>query len=319
MKIKELKIRDFRGIDKLDLKFVSHNDKAIRTPILAGPNGCGKTSVLEACLLLLRKDSLLPKKDKRGYVRKGKTDFHLSGIIEYGGENVSIERTSEMKSATARPELPLNDIYVEYFSSWRYPKLVGGVTVTAGKRGKRPSETEENRLWLLKQYLVNLTASKAFGDSPDTASKEKAAYDRLNNIWKQFYPGRNERFVAKKAGEDVSEGFELFLEGRLKHRIPVDDLSSGEIEVFSLMGQSIRKSYDNCLVLIDEPELHLHPSWHRAIIRVFKDIFDEAQIICATRSQEILDSVYSYERFTLLPENDLRTKRVFSHETQEEQ
>ena len=47
-----LSIRDFRGIDRLDLDFRGPDGHPNSLVVLAGPNGCGKTAVLEAALIL---------------------------------------------------------------------------------------------------------------------------------------------------------------------------------------------------------------------------------------------------------------------------
>jgi len=74
---------------------------------------------------------------------------------------------------------------ISYYSSWRYPRLVGSVSVTSGKRGKRPSDTEDNRLRRLKQYLVNLTARKGFESAGSPAAVRETpedAFSRLNRM-----------------------------------------------------------------------------------------------------------------------------------------
>ena len=50
--ITSLSIRDFRGIDRLELDFRGPDGHPNSLVVLAGPNGCGKTAVLEAALML---------------------------------------------------------------------------------------------------------------------------------------------------------------------------------------------------------------------------------------------------------------------------
>jgi recombinational DNA repair ATPase RecF len=49
-----LKLRDFRGIDSLDFDFRDPDGLPINLVVLAGPNGSGKTAVLEAALILAK-------------------------------------------------------------------------------------------------------------------------------------------------------------------------------------------------------------------------------------------------------------------------
>lgn len=338
MKITEIQINNLMGIENLSLKFRHPNGRPLDMVVLAGPNGCGKTSLLEACILVLGRKDLLPNpREISQYIRKGAdqfsmfanfmmsdgrtgsakiiqgdeerigTEFYLSGLTQALKERVvtqkEVDSVSKAEQMVEKFQIP-----AKYFSSWRYPKLVGSIPVSIGDKSEKTSDTEDNRLYRIKQRLINLTATKAFEDDQDIIAEEKSAYEAINDLWTYFYPTKNERFVAKRVSRDALDGFDIFLEGRASEPVPLDHLSSGEIEVFTLIGQKIIAPVSEGVILIDEPELHLHPSWHRVILRALKKIFSGNQIICATHSQEILDSAYSYERFTLLPEHDPRIR-----------
>ncbi len=51
--IRSIEITNFRRIDSLRVDFHGPGEGASDIAVLAGPNGCGKTSVLEACLISL--------------------------------------------------------------------------------------------------------------------------------------------------------------------------------------------------------------------------------------------------------------------------
>lgn len=300
MKIKSLSIDNFRGIKHLSLNFADEKGNGRDLAILAGVNGCGKTSILEAILVLLGRKELLPSRIPQGKadIMAGSNDYEISAIFEFGGKEVNVVKTSgngmpaeQLKAFNQEAE----KIPVEYFSSWRMPKLVGSVSVTIGKKGKRPVDSMENRLWRLKQYLVDLTARKSFIKSDeDREFTEKSLQDalkKLNRIWYLMYPKRAETLAAEVAGADVSEGFDLFLSGRNRERIPADSLSSGEIELLTMLGRFIKDDFSDGIVLVDEPELHLHPSWHRIIVSALKEFLPNAQIIVATHSPLVLSDI----------------------------
>ena len=48
---------------------------------------------------------------------------------------------------------------------------------------------------------------------------------------------------------------------------------------------------ENSIILIDEPELSLHPKWQQRIVDVYRKIGENNQIIIATHSPHILGSV----------------------------
>ena len=79
----------------------------------------------------------------------------------------------------------------------------------------------------------------------------------------------------------------------------INDLSSGEKQLF-LRTLSIKMlEPKNSIILIDEPELSLHPKWQQRIIEVYKKIGENNQIIIATHSPHILGSVSSENIFIL--------------------
>ena len=79
-----------------------------------------------------------------------------------------------------------------------------------------------------------------------------------------------------------------------------DGLSSGQKEIIStlfLIWEHTRKHPG--IVLIDEPELHLNPEWHRAFIRSLHEIAPRNQYIIATHSEDIFASVAPERRILL--------------------
>ena len=73
----------------------------------------------------------------------------------------------------------------------------------------------------------------------------------------------------------------------------ITGLSSGEKQLF-LRALSLKfLEVNNSVILIDEPEISLHPQWQRKIIDVYKSIGENNQLIIATHSPHIVGSVKS--------------------------
>ena len=311
MKIKGIEIKNFRGIESLKLDFTDPSGNALDLVVLAGPNGCGKTSVLEACVLALGSEEMQrqcakPESDLR--IGAQNFEFFIYPWIN-GQEARPIHKINKWRSSIPYPDDFYEEIRLEYFSSWREPKLVGSVPVTAGKKRKKSKDSENSRLSQIKEFLINMTARKAFEQASINDENFGDPFERINKSWQYFYPYKKEEFVAKPASKTIGEGFDLFLSDESSGKqIPVDALSSGELEILTMLGWFSINDFEEGIVLIDEPELHLHPAWHRAIIRALRSVLPKTQIICATHSAEILDSAYSYERFTLLNDEDPRIR-----------
>lgn len=302
MKIKRIYLKDFRLFDEFEIDFTTPQKKTLDLVVFAGPNGCGKTSLLHACLLALEKEELINTSTLND-IRIGTDKYTIALTVEENGIEQIIKKSSNMNEK--RKEKLLNSTQVDYFSSWREPKLVGSLPITAGKKGNRLKETEQNRLWLIKQSLINLTARKAFESQNLFEDELSAKFDLIVNVWKDFYPMNTDTFEVKPVSEKIEEGFDLYLKRENGDMIPIDALSAGEIEVFSMIGWFVIRKTRNNLVFIDEPELHLHPALHRIVLRSLQKLLPNTQIICATHSQEILDSVFSYQIKTILLSDDL--------------
>lgn len=86
-------------------------------------------------------------------------------------------------------------------------------------------------------------------------------------------------------------------------KFDINELSSGEKQLF-LRTLSIKMlEPEDSIILIDEPELSLHPKWQQQIIRVYQNIGKDNQIIVATHSPHILGSVSS-ENIIILSKNE---------------
>jgi len=297
--ITDISIRDFRGIDNLHISFKGPSEYPTQVAVLAGPNGCGKTAVLEACLLASKHDGLVRGESGTDAIRLGANDYQIDVTIRVQNDIRQCRATSKGKGQTFVPFV--------YFSSWRAPQLVGSLGITAGKRGKRPARSEQNRLWNIKQFLVNARAHEFFPKRQQANSSRYAeAIHDLNRVWAKFYPGQT--FTVEPISDDPEEGFDVFLVGPKDYRLPLDVLSSGQLELFSFAGGLLLEEFSQGIILIDEPELHLDPQWHRSIIRAFQFLKPECQVVVATHSPEIYDSVRSFERHFLVPLEDARAR-----------
>ncbi len=307
VKLTELEITSFRGIERLALSFRDPNGAPSPLVVLAGPNGCGKTTALEAILVATGYHELARGKTGPAAVRSGADDYLIHATLmndKQEANNVSCRKTTE-RSQTG---------HVAYFSSWREPKLVGFLGITAGKKGKRPAATETNRLWRLKQYLIDAFALKLFdhqmaiqimlGKEPIPTYTE--SFNRLHKVWRRFY--QDETLGVEPVDGTPEGGFDIFLHRTDSTRISIDDLSSGQLELLQFCTDFLVSPVQPDILVIDEPELHLDPAWHTQIIRAIQDLAPDTQLIVATHSPEIYDAAMSHERHFLVPESDPRSQ-----------
>ena len=83
----------------------------------------------------------------------------------------------------------------------------------------------------------------------------------------------------------------------------INELSSGEKQLFLRTLAIKMLEPENSIIMIDEPELSLHPKWQQKIVDVYRKIGKNNQIILATHSPHILGSVEK-ENIILLEKNE---------------
>jgi len=298
--IRTIEIRNFRNIEDLTLDFTGADDGPSEIVVIAGPNGCGKTAVLEACLLALGYE---------GRIQGSKSVNTVQSGMKYWEIDISLQRHDQILSVSQRCErinkLPVvknktDYIHMMYFSSGRTLKLIGPLSITSGGNGKPPEDIDENRVWRIKQHFINskahaLMASPSPETEPDYARKLKL----LNNNWALFHDGPGYEFVVEPCDANPDSGFDLFLKSSDGTKLSVDRLSFGQMELLGFFGGLLMVGFEEGVVIIDEPELHLDPQWHGLLMLAIQRLLPKVQLIVATHSTKIYDSVYSFQQFFL--------------------
>ena len=347
-RIEESRIRNFRGMDELDLKLqASREDEPGGLVVIAGDNGCGKTAVLEAILLVLGRQDLLPADAApiEEQVRFGATDFEIAATLRPCGAPLLASLHTNLAISTSptigiigdvgiddRKRVPNGPFWetidrvkpnVEYFSARREPEALGQTTdpLTRGARSIR----ESRRIVELKRRIVNtyyrsLEATKSGGDP------EASPFARLQRFVQRFL-GSDHILGVLPVSSDPGADFEVIVQTGpipvdvtsltmardlaserkdIPTIVPIDRLSSGQVTLFAFAGPLIFRDAPADVVLIDEPEQHLHVQWQGALMRALMELSPKSQFIVATHSLDILDLALPTERHILLRGDDPR-------------
>jgi len=100
-------------------------------------------------------------------------------------------------------------------------------------------------------------------------------------------------------------------------RVSIDELSSGEKQLYYRAVLLNKLNLKNSLILVDEPETSLHPTWQREIIKLYQNAGENNQIIMATHSPYIISSVKPENIFVLHCDDENSTVKVINMEKEQ--
>ena len=313
MKIEKVRIKNVKGIKDLELSFKKDN-KILDLIVLAGVNGSGKTTILEAI-----KDFFYNK--YLNFNGPEKSNVNLDIFFE-DFEKKQIEEAE--KSSIDNYEHKLQDFF-SALQSYEYNRKNNGeyYSYLIAKFFENPpkiiyvpaenkfEEIQTYSTTLSKEYkFINTINSNVIRDIPsyiatrrnylatieeDLTMKEitNKVVNEINGIFDIL------ELDVKLKGFSKNEKTMPVFENSASEEFDINDLSSGEKQLF-LRTLSIKMlEPKNSIILIDEPELSLHPKWQQRIIEVYKKIGENNQIIVATHSPHILGSVSNENIFIL--------------------
>ena len=302
MKIKNLHIKEFKGLRDISINF-EKNDEPLDLVVLAGSNGSGKTRVLESILKYFQ-DHLNYKQNniETGIFYEEKEKNCISNVRDffYGLEyfsyhevnNPLYEKHIEIKN---KLDILTKIIYVPTEINFQKMDVASTTFVQAYKF---INIVNTNLITDMPSYIATKMISAMLKNKNEKVGDvQKKVFNEINEIFENLsidvkvedisQDGRNITLFTNSSGDEFD----------------INELSSGEKQLF-LRTLAIRMlNPENSIILIDEPELSLHPKWQQRIVDVYRKIGKNNQIIIATHSPHILGSVRK-ENIMLLDKDD---------------
>ena len=302
MKIKNLHIKESKGLRDISINF-EKNDELLDLLVLAGSNGSGKTRVLESILKYFQ-DYLDYKQNniEAGIFFEEKEKKCISNVQDffYGLKNFSYYEVNN----------PLYEMHNEIKNKLDIlPKIIYVPTEINFQKMNAASTT------LIQEYkFINIVDTNLIKDIPSYIATKiisemlKNKNEKVGDIQKKVFDEINEIFETlgiEVKIEDISQdgrNIPIFTNSS-GDKFDINELSSGEKQLFLRTLAIKMLNPENSIILIDEPELSLHPKWQQKIVDVYRKIGKNNQIIIATHSPHILGSVRK-ENIMLLDKDD---------------
>ena len=301
MKIKSLKVQNHYLFKDNEIKFFNENNEMLKTVVLAGINGSGKTTFLKAIVNVLT-DKNNQEDTKVMLDIDENEEVYLKNLF-----NVVIENDKYFN--ISKPTLYRFEPSSLNYGEKEKPRLVflpTEINFSNLEVKTRNYKAENNFYCLIDQnkindvpsYLVSLVNTEIF-KYEDLPIKEaiKKICDEINSIFNLLDMDIEMIGVNKN-----SDNMPLF-KNKFGIEFDINSLSSGEKQLF-LRAMTLKMlDINNSVILIDEPEISLHPKWQQKIVKVYEGIGENNQIIIATHSPHIVSSVKS-ESLKLLVKAD---------------
>ena len=312
MKIEKVHIKNIKGIKDLELSFKKDNE-ILDVIVLAGVNGSGKTTILESIKDFFNNKNI-------NYDEPKKSNVNLNIFFE-DFEKKNIEEAEKSSNNYKQP-------------LWNFFKTLKDYDYYR-KENDQLFESQISKRFENPPKIIYVPANNSFGlveTASTTLSREYQFINYVDSVLMRDIPSyiatrRNYlatieedltmKEVTNKVVNEINSIFSILeLDVKLKgfskdektmpifensagEEFNINDLSSGEKQLF-LRTLSIKMlEPKNSIILIDEPELSLHPKWQQRIIEVYKKIGENNQIIIATHSPHILGSVSNENIFIL--------------------
>lgn len=294
-----VRLENIGPFQELDLKLDPH------WTLLLGDNGVGKSTVLEAIAIAICGKDAEPYAGRLIHTSSRVARIVLSfGANEYMASLVARENgQAEIDVTPSRPLETEGGLAIGFpplrVVSWSRSK-------GPGPEGKRRPTTEDllpllkgtadPRLDELKQWLVNL----------DYWSKSEPPGDgnRYSRLRDEFF----------RLAYDLTEGVQLRFKrvDEFTHQVtvetedgevPIEAVSQGTASVIGWTGYLLQRLHEvygqqdgeprkrSALVLLDEIDAHMHPSWQQTMVERLSEAFPAVQFVASTHSPLIAGSL----------------------------
>ncbi len=128
-------------------------------------------------------------------------------------------------------------------------------------------------------HYLSSYAKDRLDDLPDEQNWEKQIQERFNSICAP------KQYLGFRFYRDDPKGRPFFQDGDSVY--PLEKAASGEQVILEYITRLIHPSpLHHSLILIDEPELHMHPGWIRQVYQALPQIGKDNQFVITTHSPE---------------------------------
>jgi predicted ATP-dependent endonuclease of OLD family len=308
MYINSVEIEKYKIFENLKIEFqIPENSKLENgniVNVVAGVNGSGKTSLLEYLFDVLRNPIV---NEELRIVINNKQLNYKKVSPKYIKHDIFLEKLETFKLDFKELTKNSRIIFLPSKMSFEYRPTQQLDTSYKFVNLIDPSEILGNAEFFIKKFIED----KIFFNDENRSNKElkEEAVNEFNSIFE------NSEFVTKLIDLDRDNNRRPIFQTITGERVTIEKLSSGEQQLYGRVVSLMILNPQNSIILIDEPEIALHPKWQTEIMKIYANIGRNNQFIVTTHSPFIISQTHYKSLIFLVKENEKIVAKQF-HENE---
>lgn len=322
MKVKKIKLTNFRSIDNAEFNFVDSDNNVKDFIVLIGDNGTGKTAILESItkafvpvVRTIDKEAVKESDLNNNDIQHGKGFTDITITIAFDDRIYTHTNRRKTKDGTFPLRITkdtLKQKYNECFESGFVPLVLyygtDRVVRDIPVRGHIKDYKIEHAL---KNCFNNASYFRDFYDwfktEEDVELREQRDNHEFKNRKLECVRIAIEKMIPKYDNLRIKlSPSRMVVTDNKGQDLRIEQLSDGYKAILSMVSdiakrlaianpQSEEPLNEEAIILIDELDLHLHPKWQRNIVGDLKRTFPNCQFIVSTHSPFIIQSLNKEE------------------------
>jgi len=343
MKIKSIKLENHEILGDLFLDFTDRYGEISDTIILAGENGCGKTIILELIyefskiefnpnisqenreIIVRLSDDEIKLFKNYNNINTNILDNELVLIYDFSFSNWNQLKLSFRENFDNIMKLGANaiikteiksifrSIFLETQTNFNPENIRWVTSEDIDQENPNTIKSGSDIATRITQLLIDVQTldDNELGEyCRNYKNSEKIEIDRknLDLRMKRFKEAFNYMFPNKKYKKVINkDNFKKVVFEEFGKEMFIENLSSGEKQIVFRGGFLLKdqKSNKGVLILIDEPEISMHPNWQSKILEFYKKLFKDEQ---GNQSSQLFFATHS--PFIIHNENRLQDKVI---------
>lgn len=305
--VKKLTIDQFRVLEDFDIQFCFPNNPDNRCKqnehgnvvnVIAGVNGVGKTSLLEFIFqgIAKSKSTFLGSESKIQFSNDTEISTHALKFytkkIEYHNHwnNEGDERKRHLIFSSSQQKFEYQ-FESQLIASSEYIQRINNDNILGNAEA------------YIKEFVIS---QERQSNKPDPASRTQTAVNAFNQHF------LDAKMLTKLVNLSHTQFNRPVFQNASNQEVTIDQLSDGEKQLYGRVIALMILEPQNSIILIDEPEIALHPAWQQKIMSIYSRIGKNNQFIVATHSPQVLASV-PYQNRIILHKREGKIQPLYYH------